>query len=323
MELKVAVEDLAVAVEQDPGFAEAWVYLAAAQYVSPGYEKDVIVAEANAAAAASLEHAGRLVPDHPMVHALQGELLADAGDLVGALERLAGAARLSTQDSTPLMWLGVLLLHTGYVDEAIATLERAERMDPLVGISIGNLAIAYLSAGQRERAETKAQAALELGWPSALYIVSLDLAASGERERAVRPLVRSLELLARDTLSLLSPLLAAIRDPSKVDAYWVVKSSLPGRPDPPEESIGMGRVDILLDYLERESDAERVFWTTAWWLRGAWLPSTAALREDRRFLVIAEDLGMLRLWETRGYPPGCKRVSAPAGDHLDCAGMRR
>ena len=48
--------------------------------------------------------------------------------------------------------------------------------------------------------------------------------------------------------------------------------------------------------------------------------STLGLREHPRFLAIAEDLGMVRMWETRGYPQGCTRISAADGDHLDCPG---
>jgi hypothetical protein len=33
-------------------------------------------------------------------------------------------------------------------------------------------------------------------------------------------------------------------------------------------------------------------------------------------------MGLVALWETRGYPPGCSRVHDPKGDHLDCPGMR-
>jgi hypothetical protein len=42
------------------------------------------------------------------------------------------------------------------------------------------------------------------------------------------------------------------------------------------------------------------------------------LREDPRFFALAEDLGIVRLWETRGLPDGCTRVTAAGGDHLDC-----
>jgi adenylate cyclase len=324
-ELPAAIDDLAMAVELDPQFAEAWVYLAAAQVAAPSYESNPDFASAYAAAAVSLEQARRGLPQHPMVLAVQGYLLEATGDLVGALEQSTGAAWMSTQDSTPIMWLGRSLLRFGYVNEAIATLERAERMDPRVGINLGHLAIAYLSAGQRELAEDRAKMALELGWPFGQWVVALDIAARGERERAL-PLLASSASEFRDVAideAGLTALLAAIRDPSQIDAYLAAKLSSQFRSDPLEEAIGMGRADLLLDSVEHLREAGVDMRDLDYWLRSVWLPSTAALREDPRFFAFAEDFGLVRLWETRGYPPGCQRVSAPGGDHLDCPGMSR
>jgi hypothetical protein len=53
-------------------------------------------------------------------------------------------------------------------------------------------------------------------------------------------------------------------------------------------------------------------------LRMVWFPSNLALREDPRVFAIAERKGMVRLWEARGYPSGCRRVRAAGGDQLDC-----
>jgi hypothetical protein len=50
------------------------------------------------------------------------------------------------------------------------------------------------------------------------------------------------------------------------------------------------------------------------------LPSSGPIREDPR---LADVLGFVKLWEARGYPPGCQRVTLPAGDRLDCAGLAR
>jgi adenylate cyclase len=324
-ELPAAVEDLSMAVKLDPQFAEAWVYLAAAQAVAPGYESDPDYAAAEAAAAVSLEQARRLLPQHPMVLAVLGLLSESKGDLVGALEQTTEAARMSTQDSTPVMWLGLNLLRYGYIDESIAALERAERMDPRVGINVGYLAIAYLSAGRREPAEARAQQALELGWPAAQFVVALDMAARGERERAL-PLLASALTEFREIIAGAAgnaALLEAIRDPAQVDAYLALRSPLLDASEPREEHLGIGRVDLMLGAIERQRESGREERGPAWWLRSAWLPSTAALREDPRFFAFAEDYGLVRLWETRGYPPGCQRVSAPGGDHLDCPGMRR
>lgn len=322
-ELRAAIDDLAMAVEQDPQFAEAWVYLAAAQAVAPGYENNSDHAAAEAAAAVSLAQARRLLPQHPMVLGVQGLLADGMGDMVAAMEYSVESARLSTQDSTPVMWLGTYLLRGGYIDEAVTTLERAERMDPRVGVNVGNLAYAYLAAGRPELAETKSKLALELGWPYAQYGLALDMAARGVRERAMPLLAESLALLPSSDPSLDAAMLAAVAYPAQADAYWSLKRTKPHDTEPPEESIALGQPQILFDYLQARSQIDESVRDPAWWLRSAWLPYYAAVREDPRFFAFADKYGLVRLWETRGYPPGCQRASEPSGDRLDCPGMRR
>ena len=320
-ELAEAIRDLNFAVEQDPEFAEAWVYLAATHSVAPAYIRTLRSIESNAAAALALEQALRLMPNHPLGLAVEGQMLTESRDLVGALDRLSEAAELSRLDPTPVMWLGYLLLRSGYIDESIAVLERAKSMDPLVGINHGQLAIAYLSAGDRERAEAEAALSLDRGWAPAQYIIAMDLLASGERARGIKAMVRFLKPRWPDALESpeWSPFNAALEDPARIEAYWEARP----KPYALEESIGLGRIDLLLDHLERSDYTDldnQDFW---FWLRSAWLPSTVALREDPRFFAAAADLGLVSLWETRGYPPGCQRVAAMSGDRLDCLGMRR
>ncbi|NBB91907.1 MAG: hypothetical protein GVY32_01920 [Gammaproteobacteria bacterium] len=320
-ELAAAIDDLDFAVQQDPDFAEAWIYLAATHSVAPAYIRTLRASDANAAAAAALEEARRLAPKHPLALAVEGQLLTASRDLVGALERLSEAAELSNLDPTPVMWLGYMLLRSGYIDEAIEVLERAKRMDPLVGINHGQLAIAYLSDGQRRRAEAEASLAMERGWAPARYIMAMDLLGSGFRERGLAALGEFLESRPDETLD--SPrwatFQAALDDPERADAYW---QTIP-KPYMLEESIGLGRQDLLLEHLDASDYADPDIQDYWWWLRSAWLPSTETLREDPRFFRAAADLGLVALWEARGYPPGCRRVKPPDSERLDCPGMRR
>ena len=164
-ELPQAIEDLSKAVEQDPDFADAWIYLAATWFVAPGYFGSVEVQpeRVKTEARASLQRAAALAPEHAMVLALEGQLRGLEADQIGALALLEQASKLSVHDSNPMMWRGMLLLQTGYVDEAIAVLEQARSMDPLAGINNGYLAIAYLSAGRDTPAEATARRAEALG----------------------------------------------------------------------------------------------------------------------------------------------------------------
>jgi adenylate cyclase len=135
-ELLAAIADLTQATEQDPNFGQAWIYLAAAWLTAPGYysEADLGVANAMVQAGGALQKAEALLPQHPMLLATQGNLLDRSGDLAGGLALLQKSAKLSTQDSTPTLWFGLLLLRAGYVAEATTTLEKAQAMDPLAGV---------------------------------------------------------------------------------------------------------------------------------------------------------------------------------------------
>lgn len=318
-ELAEAIRDLDFAVAQDNEFAEAWVYLAATHAVSPYYIRTLLPVEANAAAARALQQSRRLAPKHPLALAVEGQMLTESRDLIGALERLTEAAELSALDPTPVMWLGYLLLRGGYIDEAIDVLEEARAMAPMVGINHGQLAIAYLSAGRQDAAEAEASLALDLGWAPAQYIVAMDLLARGERTRGIEALVGFLQPRWPEALQSpqWAPFNSVLDDPTGVDDYW----NRAPKPYALEESIGLGRLDLLLEYLDQSDYSDlnnQDYW---FWLRSAWLPSTVALREDPRFFAAAADLGLVALWETRGYPPGCRRMAAERGDRLDCPGM--
>jgi TolB-like protein/Tfp pilus assembly protein PilF len=320
-ELAEAIDDLQFAVERDPDFAEAWVYLAATHSVSPYYIRTLRPIDTLASTRTALEQARRLAPDHPLGLAVEGQVLTESRDLLGAMDRLTRAADLTRLDPTPVMWLGYFQLRSGYIDEAIETLERAMRMDPLVGINHGQLAMAYLSNGQRARAEMEAALALDRGWAPAQYILAMDLLGIGERERGIEALEKFLaprwpEGLASEQWS---PFNAALNDPERVDAYWATTP----KPYMLEEAIGLGRLDLLLDHLGGSDYTDmnnQDFW---FWLRSAWLPSTEAFREDPRFFAAVADLGLVELWEQRGYPSGCRTVESTQGMRLNCSEFPR
>jgi adenylate cyclase len=317
-ELLEAIEDLSHAVEQDAEFGEAWAYLAAAHLVSPGYLwGEVSEEEAHREGRVAVERARRLVPEHPMVLGVQGMLQIYGGDHQAGVEFLRRAAESASQDSTPVMWHGLNLLLAGYIDEAIVALERSRTMDPLVGINRGYLSVAYLSAGREEAAELEARRGQEHGWGAAVFILALELAARGERERAA-VLLRSLVIPIEAFAEIQEHFIEAVLDPSLVPSYlarieddWV-----------PEELMALGEFDAYLDRLEAAVDSGRLPYGTTW-LRLTWLPSASPLREDPRYFRVAQEIGLVRLWEARGYPPGCMRLASPDGDRLDCPGMRR
>jgi TolB-like protein/tetratricopeptide (TPR) repeat protein len=318
-ELVEALADLEFAVEKDPQFTDAWIYLAATNVVFGGYSDALDHAHTQAAARAAVTRAQALRPNDPMVLAVRGQIESGEGSLVAALDLYEQASGLSRQDSTPLLWLGQTLAQSGYAEEGIAALERAVHMEPLVGINQGSLAFAYFCAGQFERGAERARLGANGGWSRGLVMQMIEMAASGDRTGAAN-------LIQGDLASSLFPpgttdaqreaFIAAVRDPSQTDAWLALHETPPEAWRlPPEALAAMDRFDPLLDWFTPERFPHR------WMLRSFWLPSTRALREDPRFIPIARHYGLIELWEHRGYPPGCRRVEDARGDHLDCSGQ--
>ena len=151
--LAQGLQDLRVAVEKDPGFAEAWAYLAATAVTMPGYssfnpdEQAELEDEARRAAERALE----LNPGSGLAVATLANLEQEP---LKSLELYDRAVELAPNDSGLLMWAASERLHMGvYRQEALAMMERAYRLDPLVGINNGMLGLAYLTNGQFELAQ--------------------------------------------------------------------------------------------------------------------------------------------------------------------------
>lgn len=82
----------------------------------------------------------------------------------------------------------------------------------------------------------------------------------------------------------------------------------------------LGDVDRFYDQVE--ADLVTTNKGVREWLRYVWLYPLGSVRSDPRFLALAEQFGLIKLWEAEGYPPGCRPVDGEP-PHLDCEGMRR
>lgn len=287
-ELDRAIADLHWAVEQEPGFGEAWTYLAAAYHVATGgYPTELSMRAARDGAADAIGHASRLAPEDPLVLAIRGNLQSDAGDFVGADHLLRRAAGTRTSDSTPLFWYGAHLLAAGYATEALEVLERAAAMDPMSGVVQGWIAQAHMALGGMAEAETHSRRAVDRGWRAAALFIALEFNRRGERER--------------------------------VTDWWPDWTTTVGGSDIEWEGFDGESVE---DLLERALGVVRDGEFRSFSLRGAWYRSSPELREHPKFFELARQVGLVELWETRGYPPGCTRLALAGGERLDCPGMR-
>ncbi|TAH46772.1 MAG: hypothetical protein EYC71_02925 [Gammaproteobacteria bacterium] len=320
-ELLEAIKDLSNAAQLDENFAEAWIYLAATWMVAPGYyTRDEIPGEhAMQEQRTALQRATTLAPEHPMVLAVRGVESEIHRDLAGSLALLEQASKRSVQDSNPMMWRGILLLRAGYVAEAITVLEQAVAMDPLSGINHGYLALTYLSVGRYPQAEATARRAEALGWNPAIFVIAYDLAARGDRERALE--IWDEFIGPADSPASAQRFAATrslLRDPRDAAARAILREQ-PSGAAIEYLLVAFHGQDELFDIMEQLHDRSEMQRRDLFWMRMAWMPSMRALREDPRFYLFARNIGMVQLWETRGWPDGCRRDNEADGDHLDCS----
>jgi TolB-like protein len=317
-ELDRAIADLQAAVDRDPGFAEAWAFLAAATGVVSGggypteLDAAVLLERTDGAQARALA----LDPDIPIVLAGMGRGLVQEGQVAEGLAMQERAASRVDPDTSPRLWLGISLAETGHVDRALPWFESAHAQDPLVPINHGYLGYAYAVVGREEEAMQLVKRGLELN-PTAWYwtqLLAIEAMHKGDRARFA-------ELWRRlgDDERILDGVLAAAADPSQREALF---ASLPTYDSPHATNTTLVVMSVLLRDTDRLFDAVRQTNRSGqgYMMFGAWLPSLGWLREDPRFFAFMRENGIVAYWEAEGYPGGCRPVDDPAGRRLDCSG---
>jgi len=322
--LDKAIRVLKLAVEEDPEFAEAWAYLAAAACVVWVYQTSISDAEsiqiADQAARRSLE----LDPGMGLARAVQA-MLANGidGDLERGFQLISRAADEYPHDTTIRVWAGMFTHHWGYLEEALHHFQCAFRLNPRAGITNGMLSQVYLEKGREELAAPCLAKATELGWPLHVYTQTSRHMMRGDFDTAFAllkvsfvdpgtdsdplPWVHELEEAGR----------SFVEDPASADALISVVERVPRR-----GVWGKPYLYLIFNlkdqFFEQFSLAVRENHLWSMIMMIVWLPEYRDYVEDPRFFEIMRGDGAVRLWEHRGFPDGCVRVSGPAGEHLDC-----
>ncbi len=125
-----SIELLKQAVELDPDFAEAWANLAAASMVH-GYNQEVGFENHFKNGQQAATHAIGIDPDNGLAHAVLGLVHMGNLDWEDAMREYDLAIRLNPNESNSLLWKAIALLSLGYIDQALAILHQAEKLDPV------------------------------------------------------------------------------------------------------------------------------------------------------------------------------------------------
>ena len=320
-----AIRVLKLAVEEDPEFAEAWAYLAAAACVTWVYQTSIGDEEATRLADQAAKTSLDLDPGMGLALAVQAMLAYGyEGDVEKGFQLIDTAADEYPHDSTIRLWAGMFNHHWGYLEEALHHFQYACRHNPRAGITNGMLGQVYLEKGQEDIAAPHLTKATELGWPLHVFTMASRHMMRGDFDAAFAyvkvafadpgtdsdplPWIHELEEAGR----------TYIDNPATADALIAVLERAP------REGV-WGKLYLFLifdlrdQFFENFSLAvkENHLWTMIMMI--VWLPEYRAYVEDPRFLDIMRGDRALKLWERRGFPDGCIRVSDSTGDRLDCS----
>lgn len=318
--LDAAIDDLELAVERDPGFAEAWGFLAAATTAaSSGWptarDRDALRAQAPLAA----DRALALDSELGIALAVKGDWLFRDGDpaqMAEGLRLLEQAADAAAADTTARLWLGLSWLDAGFAERALPQLVAAQTGDPLVPNNNGYLGLAHASLGELQTGARLALRAVEMsGQAFWAYVIALEMTNSGNHAAAVELLAAAEPMVEDQGRAFLAGMLEALEDPSRRTPFLAAN----------ESGARQGLVlPMLTALMFRDSDlvfanagprAADEFMTSS-----SWLPSLAWVREDPRFYALMHDRGIVGFWQRQGFPSGCRPVDDPPGRRLDCGG---
>jgi TolB-like protein/DNA-binding winged helix-turn-helix (wHTH) protein len=321
-----AIRAFQMAVEEDPEFAEAWVFLAAAASVTWGYQTAISNEEARLIAERASSKALELNPGSGLALAVQGMLAWHYdGNLKNAFPLMDRALQEDPDHSTVRFWAGMFYFGWGYLEEAIHHFNYSFEHDPRVGITNGMLGLAYLAQGREDLAGPRLAKATELGWTHHFQVQASQHMMRGETDAAFAFLKFTFADSGTDSgpLPWIYELEEAgrsfIENRESTDTLVSVIERVPARVAFADEYLTLlfNLKDPFFEYFSRTVD-ESHLWPT-FLTPILWLPEYRSYVEDPRFLDIVGRNGALEIWEQRGFPDGCSRVDDPIGERLDCS----
>jgi len=315
--LPAARDLLERAVARDPGFADAWATLAGTWYVWSSYAAEPAGAPTLARAEQAAARALAIDPQHPGALAVSARLAADGGDRLREAELIRTALALEPNNANTWLWQGIGRFEVGHLNEAHASFEEAQRLDPLSGLHVGWLGISSALRGDRATADALLGQAHALGWRGPASRAQLLLAlgagdAAGERYLAW---VHDDDGLLPAQSSLARKLEPALSDErQRAQAQQALIDAAAAAPDLRWVTLLQifGAVDAAIETSQRADSAglQSLILTL-------WYPPFRSFREHPGFLAFAERQGMPAYWRVHGLPDGCELLDEPQA-RLQC-----
>ncbi|MDA0978300.1 MAG: hypothetical protein O3B72_07075, partial [Proteobacteria bacterium] len=309
--LPKAVDLLEKAVGLDPGFVEAWAWLADANYTLVENSLTPHWRDHLAAANRAVGRAEELDPALPMVMHAAGY----RASLENRLDKVIAAYQrghdLDASDPELRFSIGMALAGIGQIEQGHQLMEEVLSEQPLIGIFHQSLGNTRFALGRYEDAKRAFQRSIDMGNTLAAICYAFLLGFEGHQKAAADLLDKYINQLPPTTLQLFRipfsrPIFyaAALRG-SRLAAWMAIMSisTLARMPFiQPNVSIPgayfyLGAPKLFLDYFRKHSSiytlASMIF---------LWIDTEEArrIRTHRDFPQFAEDFGLVRAWRKYG-----------------------
>jgi len=303
VELDVADDLLAAALEQDPLFAAAWEIRAALQFLMESYgfrssSRDEIVRltyeYANQALALEPE-SSTAIATKAFVLIYGSRSLNHSTDFSKVLADLTRAIEIDPRNDSALNWRGITRLAVGDVDGAIDDFTTCIEYEPLTTPCAENYINATAGAGRDEDAFRQFSRLLDYGVAKSSE-ADLPMLARLGKETVFKLAANDDELLFGWNES--DALYHAFRNPS--DDHSRLAKSIMSFFDANPVQANLART-IILSYLGVYRDG--IEYQTMWPI------AHTALRQSEEFRTFIRQSGILTYWQEQGFPPQCRAAN--------------
>lgn len=316
-EFRAAEQALQNAIQLDPNFAEAYELLAYCYWFLGGTvlnSKDGQKRVGDAAAKALV-----IDPDLIFAQALDKAANTDPYSFQVEIEALERAMALQPNNPWTFGILVFRLMETGYLTEAVTMAERFVGFDPLSSVAHNRLAEALYAVGRISEAEAALDIAEELGSDAAHWLLGHMNLAEKKDEVAIGHFESFLQQYDYPDELWVRELVTGSRHPVSGEAYLDLRIPQIVASLPEEYAFEIEGTLItwylFFGFLDRQFD--RIFeldltdssWTDAdvpiW--QGT-LFRRLGFTAHPKYLELAEEIGLVKLWEERGPPDFCNKI---------------
>lgn len=283
---KKAIEEFRAAVDKDPNFALAYAGLADSYVLMENFagtpsSETLPLAKAFAQRALAIDDS---LPEAQASLAISHHRSWEWTEAERAYRRVF---ELNPNYASAHHWYSLLLRETGRFDESLAAAQRAQELDPLSGIIIGNLGLSYIAVDDADSAVELMKRMIELDpdFPWGYSILGLAYIKKGNFDEALAETRKGADLITESSNALSIFGYAAAAAGKREEALAVIKK-LEEKYDRKKALgrniarvyAGLGEKDKAFAWLEKDFQTRSSFLPYI-----SWFPAFEPLRDDPRY----------------------------------------